>query len=176
MTKSTIVRDITPCSPLKVNRRFGGTYRLHLQGRKLSQPRNQLCLPHDFTLFSCSFYSSALKMEAMCSSETSVGFQQTTRRYIPEDNILHNHRCENLKSYVRNDVLDVHLTELDPYLRFWGEKYFMVSYLLATVYRLKCLEKMFFRLSLSNNLLWCCKAIDFVYPFSNVTLHSLPLR
>jgi hypothetical protein len=29
----TIFSDITPCSPLKVNRRFGGTYRLHLQSR-----------------------------------------------------------------------------------------------------------------------------------------------
>jgi hypothetical protein len=29
----TIFWDITPCSPLKVNRRFGGTYRIHLQGR-----------------------------------------------------------------------------------------------------------------------------------------------
>jgi hypothetical protein len=26
-----------------------------------------------------------LKMEAICSSETSVEFQRTTRRYIPED-------------------------------------------------------------------------------------------
>jgi hypothetical protein len=25
--------------------------------------------------------------------------QLITRRHIPEDNILHNHRCENLKSY-----------------------------------------------------------------------------
>jgi hypothetical protein len=32
--KSTISWDITPCSPLSVNRRFGGTYRPHLQGRK----------------------------------------------------------------------------------------------------------------------------------------------
>jgi hypothetical protein len=30
-----------PCSPLKVNRRFGGTYRLHLQGRRINQARNQ---------------------------------------------------------------------------------------------------------------------------------------
>jgi hypothetical protein len=29
--KSTIVWDITPCSPLSVNGRFGGTYCLHLQ-------------------------------------------------------------------------------------------------------------------------------------------------
>jgi hypothetical protein len=27
-------------------------------------------------------------MEAICSSETSVGIQRTTRRYIPEDDIL----------------------------------------------------------------------------------------
>jgi hypothetical protein len=27
--KSTIFWDITPCSPLKVNRRFGGIHRLH---------------------------------------------------------------------------------------------------------------------------------------------------
>jgi hypothetical protein len=32
--KSTIFWDITLCSPLGVNRRFGGTYRLHLQGWK----------------------------------------------------------------------------------------------------------------------------------------------
>jgi hypothetical protein len=39
--KCTIFWDITPCSPLKVNRRFGGTYRLHLQGRKISRAQNQ---------------------------------------------------------------------------------------------------------------------------------------
>jgi hypothetical protein len=35
-----------------------------------------------------------------CSSETSVEFQLTTRRYIPEDSI-HNHRCENFKSSIQ---------------------------------------------------------------------------
>jgi hypothetical protein len=44
--------------------------------------------------------SSALKMEAICSSETSVATQQTTQRHIPEDDTLHNHLCENLKSYI----------------------------------------------------------------------------
>jgi hypothetical protein len=38
---STIILDITPCSPLRSNRRFGGTYRLHLQGRKISWAINQ---------------------------------------------------------------------------------------------------------------------------------------
>jgi hypothetical protein len=32
--KSINYWDITPCSPLTVNRRFGGAYRLHLQGRR----------------------------------------------------------------------------------------------------------------------------------------------
>jgi hypothetical protein len=44
--------------------------------------------------------SSTLKMEVTCSFETSVDFQRTTRRYIPEDSTLHNHLCENLKSHI----------------------------------------------------------------------------
>jgi hypothetical protein len=66
---------------------------------------HKLCLPPAFTLVSCSAYSSTLKMEAICSSETSVDFQRTTRRYIPEDSNIYNHRCENLKSYKHEHVL-----------------------------------------------------------------------
>jgi hypothetical protein len=57
-------------------------------------------LPSVFTLVSCSAYSSNLKTEATYSSETSVDFQRTIQHYIPEDSNLHNHRCENLKSYI----------------------------------------------------------------------------
>jgi hypothetical protein len=101
---STFFWDITPCSPLKVNLRFGRTYRFHLQGQRISQGRNQrerrwLCL----TVY-CSTYSSNLKMEAKFSSETSVDFQRTTRHYTPEHITLHNHRCENLKSYIMLNV------------------------------------------------------------------------
>jgi hypothetical protein len=39
-------------------------------------------LPFVFALVSCSAYSLTLKMEAIRSSETSVVFQRTTRRYI----------------------------------------------------------------------------------------------
>jgi hypothetical protein len=35
----------------------------------------------------------------MLSPETSVNFQRTTHRYIPEDATLDNHRWENLKAY-----------------------------------------------------------------------------
>jgi hypothetical protein len=37
IVKSSVFWDITPCSPSKVNRSFGGTCRLHLQGRKINQ-------------------------------------------------------------------------------------------------------------------------------------------
>jgi hypothetical protein len=44
--------------------------------------------------------SSTLKMEAIRSSETSVN-ARSTQPHIPEDYILHSHRCESLKSYIR---------------------------------------------------------------------------
>jgi hypothetical protein len=150
--KSIIFWDITPCGPLSVNRRFGGTYRLHLQGRRnkfskkptskqvasriICQPEIRVYIENrryvenwnsvpilsygrangngvpvfhlpsvfyinpDFRLadysachlFACWFFAevifSTLKMEAICSSETSVDIQRTTRRYIPEDDTL----------------------------------------------------------------------------------------
>jgi hypothetical protein len=51
--------DITSCSLLKVS------------------------LQPAFTLVSCLAYSSTLKMEVTCSSETWVDFQRTTQHYIP---------------------------------------------------------------------------------------------
>jgi hypothetical protein len=38
-------------------------------------------------------------MEAISSSETSVETRRTTRRHIPEDDTLHNHRFEHFKTY-----------------------------------------------------------------------------
>jgi hypothetical protein len=43
------------------------------------------------------FYT--MKMDAILYSETSVHFTGSTWSNIPEDGILHSHRCENLKSY-----------------------------------------------------------------------------
>jgi hypothetical protein len=62
----SVFLNITMCIPLKVNRRFGGTYHLHLQGRQ--------CLPPAIMLVSITVYS-ILKMEAICSFETSLALQ-----------------------------------------------------------------------------------------------------
>jgi hypothetical protein len=73
--KSIIFWDMIP----SFNRRFGGTYRLNLQGLLA-------------TCFLAGFaepISSTLKMEAICFSKTSVETQWTTRHHIPEDDTLH---------------------------------------------------------------------------------------
>jgi hypothetical protein len=45
-----------------------------------------------------------LKMGAIYSSETSVDLKRTAWPYIPEDRTLHNHRRENLKSYIESET------------------------------------------------------------------------
>jgi hypothetical protein len=35
--KNSVLRDVAPCRSCEINRRFGGTYRLHLQGRKIRE-------------------------------------------------------------------------------------------------------------------------------------------
>jgi hypothetical protein len=92
--KSTVFRDILImlCSPLKVNW-------LALLGT---------C----FMLVSCMAYSSTLKMEVTCSSETLVHVPLNTECHIPEDRTIHNHRCENLKSY------NISLVCIFPFLWF----------------------------------------------------------
>jgi hypothetical protein len=50
---------------------------------------SKLCLPLAFTMVSFSAYSSTLKMESICCSETLVDFQRIARRYILEVSTLH---------------------------------------------------------------------------------------
>jgi hypothetical protein len=73
--------DITAYKPVRFNRRFGGTYHLFLHGWRVKEAKFFLG------------FSYTLKM-VICSSETSVDFQRTARRYIPEGRIHY----ENFKS------------------------------------------------------------------------------
>jgi hypothetical protein len=90
---TSIFLDLIPCSPLKASQRFAGTYRFHLQVQRKNQARNwsknKRSLSPAFTPVSCLTYSSALKMEAIYSSEVSADFQFNTLRYVPEDTILY---------------------------------------------------------------------------------------
>jgi hypothetical protein len=83
--KHVVFWDVALCRSC-VNPRFGGTYRLHLQGEQVSHDSSPLA---DF---------STLKVEAIGSSEMWVD-AKSTQRHIPEDDILHSHRCESLKCF-----------------------------------------------------------------------------
>jgi hypothetical protein len=49
-------------------------------------------------------------MQATRSTETEGDFLRTTRRYIPEERTLHNHRCDNLKPHIINCTLRRYIT------------------------------------------------------------------
>jgi hypothetical protein len=72
--------------------------------------RAVLCLPPASTLVSCSVYSSTLKIEEIYSSETSVDFQRTTRRYIPE------YKCPSVTFCLSYFFLSVPITSLNLYV------------------------------------------------------------
>jgi hypothetical protein len=82
--KGFVFLDITPCSPLKVNLCFGGTYRFHIQGRRISQTSNQ----HSLGSMTDSSHYSTLKMEVTCCFKILVDIQRTTPYYIPEGEFI----------------------------------------------------------------------------------------
>jgi hypothetical protein len=73
--------DATPCSPVEVHRRFGGTYCPHPQGAKVNQARSKLQ-----ATFLAS--SSTLKMEAVYYFDSSVNFYHARRHCISEDTVI----------------------------------------------------------------------------------------
>jgi hypothetical protein len=95
--KYAVFWDVEVCRSC-VNRRFGGTYRFHLQGRNI----RSVCGHADSSLADIS----TLKMEAIRSSKTSVD-TRSTQLHIPENGILHSHLCENLKSSIVSELFEV---------------------------------------------------------------------
>jgi hypothetical protein len=67
--KSSIFWNTTPYIVVKVNQRFGGTFRFSLHGRRVSEARIQ----------------QETVQQTLLSSETSFEFHQTTQRDMPEE-------------------------------------------------------------------------------------------
>jgi hypothetical protein len=74
---SYVFWDVKPYSLLKVNRRFGGTFYLHLQGRRISRARNKRE----------NRWQAEQKIET-CSSRTSDDLQCNTCRNTPENSTV----------------------------------------------------------------------------------------
>jgi hypothetical protein len=132
--KSYIVWDITPCSQLKVNRRFGGTCHLHLQGRRIYELSKK-------PAWKLVASRAALKMELIFFSERWVDFQRTTRLYIAEDRNRHNDSCENLKSYTIQKATNTELILFSLLSLFWKKKGGSWDHLILSVSRLIVAEQ-----------------------------------
>jgi hypothetical protein len=79
--KNSVFWDLTLCSPFKVNQHFGRTCRLHLQGRRISQERNQYKADSKQSRFNAVWFmldATTLKMEATFLSETKDNLQWAT--------------------------------------------------------------------------------------------------
>jgi hypothetical protein len=119
--KNAVFWDVAPCTSC-VNRRFGGTYRLRLQGRKSASEITSVCRwqqteptwlrPPAHAGFSLADFS-ILKMEALRSSETSI-HTRSTRRHIPENGILHESKALLLRQPVQ--FVNLNMEAVDNYL------------------------------------------------------------
>jgi hypothetical protein len=97
---SSILWNVTHCSPVKADRRFGGTYLLHLQGRKETNMkwkanRAASSMRHVGFLLGLLFYSeNNLPKRRLPFTGVHGAISQETE--------LFSHCCENLKSITQN--------------------------------------------------------------------------
>jgi hypothetical protein len=93
--KSSIICDITPCSPLIVNRRFGGKFASIFRVQEYAKQE------------------TSKNMEATYSSDMSVDFERAARHYIPEDITLK----LLVKAYETNKILPIlEPTQIEAFL------------------------------------------------------------
>jgi hypothetical protein len=93
--KNAVFWDAAQCR-FCVSQRSGGRYRFHLQGRKIRGRGTSVSR----WLQSALADFSTRKMEGIRSSE-SFGHTKSTRRYIPEDGLLHPELCFLLSCHYR---------------------------------------------------------------------------
>jgi hypothetical protein len=98
-TKNAVFWDVTPCLSCK-NRRFGGMYRINHKVDKIQRTGNNVNINYQpkHAAKKCLIIVTMM-MEDICSFEMSV-LKRATRHNIQEEGILHNHRSENLISYL----------------------------------------------------------------------------
>jgi hypothetical protein len=81
-SNSTIFSDVTPCSPIEVRQRFGGThYFQSFSQTSRQQEPGKASLTTWFLTVTCFAYTSNLKTEAVCLPKrrwTSVGVHKVT--------------------------------------------------------------------------------------------------
>jgi hypothetical protein len=90
VTKSSIFWDITPCSPLKVNRRFGGTRLLLLQGRVNNPSKKPAETSRAWYLLHVCLFLDLFSRpkEGGSSFLRNVGtYMPNARSHIPEDTL-----------------------------------------------------------------------------------------
>jgi hypothetical protein len=111
--KSSSFWDITPCRQLKVNRRFGGTYRLHLQDRtnRARYQRENRCQAFVWTLLPSSVLRPTLRqgtnylvhvgpLHAQSLRVTDLGFIKDSQVLLRVES------DRRQRSYLRSNIRD----------------------------------------------------------------------
>jgi hypothetical protein len=94
--KRIIFWDVTPCSLLSCNRRFGGTYRLHLQGRSNNFSKNQqasTAVKTSNPIFSCKTCEDATDVFLMSQYSKIIQILTFLNKIRPE----YEHTAESKK-------------------------------------------------------------------------------
>jgi hypothetical protein len=104
--KCYIFWNITPCRPVKVDQSSGRKYRLHLQGQRVNQSRNQ----HEtgsaccwFMLVSSLVYSSTLKMKVIMFLWNVGWIYPRTQNSLPSIRFLQQVRLYFIYIYMRRE-------------------------------------------------------------------------
>jgi hypothetical protein len=132
--KMTAFWDVAPCSPVEVDRRVK---------RRVLPPSSKRW----------SAFVIVLMMEAVCTSETSVCFHETKRRYFSRS-CIHTLRRKNMKSHDRNSLSlytqDFGMFSLTSEITFIQ---LIINTQKMSLFQL-CLGKP--KAKKGHSLLWCC--------------------
>jgi hypothetical protein len=109
LMKNSIFWDTTPHNSLRVNRRFGGICRLHIQGRKTRQTRNQR--------ESGSKHNKIL----LVATTLKAGFRPSPTRFGPTFPVVNHTNCETALPHIFAFMMPCWATgTICIYLTYWN--------------------------------------------------------